>query len=67
MDDGEGLRPQTLALEEYARGQAMEIEIVPGSEPGHGPIAGRPRSEKPFRGLKTRVEVPCDQRLSFEP
>ncbi len=43
MDDGEGLRAQTLKLEEYARGLDLEIEIVPASEPGHGPITARPR------------------------
>tara|TARA_R110002051_G_scaffold30487_1_gene70509 strand:- start:13277 stop:13939 length:663 start_codon:yes stop_codon:yes gene_type:complete len=69
MDDGEGLRSQTLALEEYALGQGMKIEIVPGSEPGHGPIAGRPRFREAIqkaeeRGWKLLVTNPS--RLSRE-
>jgi hypothetical protein len=43
MDEGHGLKSQTLALKEYAVGQCLDIVIVPASEPGHGPIIGRPR------------------------
>jgi hypothetical protein len=42
-DEGNSLRAQTLQLEEYVRGTDKLLEIVPGIEPGHGPIAGRPR------------------------
>lgn len=69
LDDGGSLREQALSLEEYAREQGMEIEIVPGSEPGHGPIAGRPRFREAIqkaghRGWKLLVTNPC--RLSRE-
>ena len=64
MDDGEGLRAQTLKLEEYARGLDMEIEIVPASEPGHGPITARPRYREAIQkaeqlGWKLLVVKPC--------
>ncbi len=54
MDDGNGLASQAFALEEYARGQGMNIEIVPGSEPGHGPIKSRPRFLEAIQKAKDR-------------
>lgn len=42
-DDGNSLSAQKFQLEEYVRGVGGELEIVPAMEPGHGPIAGRPR------------------------
>lgn len=69
MDDGDGLASQTSKLQEYARGLGMDIEIVPGSEPGHGPIIGRPRfleaiQKAEQRGWKLLVTKPS--RLSRE-
>jgi DNA invertase Pin-like site-specific DNA recombinase len=54
MDEGEGLRSQWLALEEYARGRKMEIEIVAATEPGHGPIAGRPQFRDAIKKAEER-------------
>jgi hypothetical protein len=69
LDDDESLRSQTVLLEEYAREMGMAIKIVPASEPGHGPIIGRPRFREAIRtaeelGWKLLVTNPS--RLSRE-
>jgi hypothetical protein len=51
---GEGLRSQWLALEEYARGRKMEIKIVAATEPGLGPIAGRPQFRDAIKKAEER-------------
>ena len=62
MDEGHGLQSQTLALKEYAVGQCLDIVIVPASEPGHGPIIGRPRFLEAIQqanSLKCRALLFC--------
>ncbi|MGJ8590314.1 MAG: recombinase family protein [Yoonia sp.] len=53
-DEGTSLRSQTLQLEEYVRSTNKLLEIVPGMEPGHGPIAGRPRFMEAIKKAKER-------------
>lgn len=53
-DEGNSLRAQTLQLEEYVRGTDKPLEIVPGMEPGHGPIIGRPRFMEAIKKAEER-------------
>ena len=63
MDEGESLAAQKFRLEEYARGLGMQIEVVPGSEPGHGLMSGRPR----FREAIQKAEAAGWKLLVTEP
>ena len=69
LDEGESLRSQTVLLEEYAREMGMAIKIVPASEPGHGPIIGRPRFREAIRTVEElgwKLLVTNPSRLSRE-
>ena len=64
LNVGESLHTQAVKLQEYARGLGVDIEIVPGSEAGYGPVKGRPRFMEALEKAKARgwpllVTKPC--------